>query len=1422
MSSLVRPDLQAQRAAIATAMTRDHGRLYGLLSRWQARPDDAGLQAKFEQALAASQARRAARADSQPAVTLDEALPIAREGERIAALIRTHQVVVIAGETGSGKTTQLPKLCLAAGRGVAGMIGCTQPRRIAARAVAARVAEELHSPLGEVVGYQVRFTDQVGEDSRIKFMTDGILLAEIASDRWLSRYDTLIIDEAHERSLNIDFLLGYLKRLLEKRPELKLIVTSATIDTERFARHFGDAPVVVVEGRTYPVEVRYRPLGEATGSGECHQGARQVAERPAMDGSAGDSGADKVSPRAVADDSEHGERSVNDAIVATVDEITREDPRGDVLVFLPGEREIRDAHLALERRKYRATEVLPLYARLSAKEQDRVFNPGPQRRIVLATNVAETSLTVPRIRYVVDPGYARVKRYSPRQKLDRLHIEPISQASANQRKGRCGRIAAGVCYRLYAEADFLARPAFTDPEIRRSSLAGVILRMLQLGLGRIEDFPFIEPPDERAIADGWQQLVELGAVGAPDRHGQRKLTEIGRQMARLPVDVKLARMLVAAQQHGCLRPMLVIAAFLGIQDPRERPPEAREAADQAHAPFADARSEFVGILRLWEGYRQAAEELTQSKLRDWCRKHFLGFLRMREWRELHRQLRLLCEASGWREEEPTASLQPLLAGSGQAVLPASKEERARRTRGELHRVARLARERGQTGAGSLPLPKGASDASTGLESEPGPVFTERVRAAAYQALHRALIAGLPTQIGHRTDKGDYQAPRQRRFLPFPGSALAKKPAPWLLAADLLDTQKIWGLTLAAIEPDWAIAELPHLLARRHFDPRWSRAQGDVIASEQIALFGLVLAPKRPVRYGPIDPAGAHAIFVEQALVPGEIDTRAGFLAANLKTLEQAREEEAKLRRAGLVADEAWQARWYRDRIPTEIHSAVQLDRWWKTLPEDRRAGLRWSLDDLLPGEGSEQDRYPKYLPLGDARLPLHYRFEPGAADDGVTLEVPLHLLGALDPARLSWLAPGFVADKAAALIRSLPKSMRRNYVPAPDFGRAFAEAFPQPSADAITGELARFLGRTTGAPVAALDFDEAVLEPHLRMNLRLRDEHGKVVAESRDLDGLRARFGERAGKAFAVRAGQALAAEGLRDFPATPIPEQVPGEAGVPAFPALVDCAPEGGDGAALRIFADHDEAAALHPLGVRRLLEIALADRLKQARKQLPVSPQMGLLYAALHEFDAGAAADAGARRDRLRADLAEAALNAVLADEALADIRTQDAFEACRERAGKRLFGEAMQRLQLAEQILAGVAEVRAALESPLMGWARGNLDDLQAQLAALVPPGFLRDTPAAALSRLPCYLRAMVLRAERAKRDPGRDQQRMLVLKPFTDALAAAARDGCLQRPDWQLLRWELEELRVSVFAQELGARGGVSVKKLAQRLAALGTA
>ena len=1334
------------RRAIDGALSRDRGRLNGLWSRWNAKPADAALRDAFASALQSSVAQRESRAAQLPQAPVDPALPIAAEADRIVELIRAHQVVVIAGETGSGKTTQLPKLCLAAGRGSAGMIGCTQPRRIAARAVARRVAEELQVPLGGAVGYQVRFTENVGEQTAVKFMTDGILLAEIQSDRWLSRYDTLIVDEAHERSLNIDFLLGYLKQLLQKRRDLKLIVTSATIDTARFAAHFEDAPVVSVEGRGYPVEVRYRPL-EGEGDDE-------------------------------------GDRTVLDGIVGACDEIVRESRIGDVLVFLPGEREIRDAHQALERRKYRHTEVLPLYARLSARDQDRVFNPGPQRRIVLATNVAETSLTVPRIHYVVDPGYARVKRYSPRQKLDRLHIEAISRASADQRKGRCGRIAPGTCYRLYSEADFASRPQYTDPEIRRAALAGVILRMLSLGLGRIEDFPFLEPPDPRAVADGWQTLAELGAIDE-----RRGLTPTGRTMARLPVDVKLARMLVAANAHGVLREMLVIASFLGIQDPRERPADQRAAADNAHALFADPKSEFVGILKLWDAFREAHEELTQSQLRKWADRHFLGFLRLREWRELHRQLKLLCDELGWdqyRATYPHPSPPPRV-GKGEQHAPATGSS--------------LPRQRGRTG-------EGVSTAGNETASAPHQ----------YAALHRALIAGLPTQLGNRGDRAIYDGPRGRRFQLFPGSPLAKKPPPWVLSALLLDTERVWALTNAAIEPEWAIDELPHLLSRRHHDPRWARSQGRVVGSEQVSLFGLVLAPKRPVHYGALYPEEARQIFVRDALLTGEINTRSAFLPRNLAALAKAKEEEAKQRRTGLVVDEDWQAQWYLDRLPPHVHNAQALDAWYAKLPKEEKVKLEWSLDELMVGDASEAARFPPFLPLGDVRLAVKYRFEPGASDDGMTVVVPLHLLNALDAARLSWLAPGFVADKAAALIKSLPKALRRNFVPAPDFARAFAEAFPQPTADAIEGELARFLHKVTGVALPATEFDAASIEPHLRANLRLLDMPSKggdgrsVLAESRDLAELRERFGARAAAAFAAHAATGMARRGLTTFPDTPIPETVPGAGGVPAYPALHD----EGDGASLSVHADRAEAQRRHPAGVRRLLHIALADRMKQARKQLPVQPKTALLYAAI---ESAAPREApGSDGDRLRADLVDGAFAALAAD-GLDAIRDAEAFAARRDAIAKDLFPEAMERLRQAEAILSLVAEARAKLDSKLIGWARGNLDDMRAQLAALVPPGFLRDTPAEALAEYPRYLRALALRGERALRDPTRDQARMLELKPFADALADAQASGAANDPEWQALRWDLEELRVSLFAQELGTRGGVSPKKLAARLARL---
>ncbi|HJU07560.1 MAG TPA: ATP-dependent RNA helicase HrpA, partial [Rhodanobacteraceae bacterium] len=841
----------------------------------------------------------AARAASIPEIRIDESLPIAVRADEIVELIRTHQVLVIAGETGSGKTTQLPKLCLAAGRGIEGMIGCTQPRRLAARAMARRVAAELGTEVGAKVGFQVRFDERVGEQALIKFMTDGILLSELSHDRTLSAYDTIILDEAHERSLNIDFLLGYLKTLLRKRRDLKLIVTSATLDTARFAAHFGNAPVLEVEGRAFPVEVRWRA--------------------PQRD------------------------ETISEQVIAALDNITHEDPRGDALVFLPGEREIRDVHLALNRRNYRHTEVLPLYARLSAAEQDRVFKPGAARRIVLATNIAETSLTVPRIRYVIDSGTARVKRYSQRSQIERLNIEAISQAAADQRAGRCGRVGPGVCVRLYDEADYATRPRYTDPEIKRSSLANVILTMLALGLGEVEKFPFIDPPEPRAIADGWRKLIELCAIDA-----QRRLTRIGRELARMPIDVQLARMLVEARRLHVFEQMLPIVTFLGIQDPRERPADKREAADAAHREFADPKSDFIGVLNLWNAYRAAHEDLAQSKLRDWCEKHFLSFLRIREWRELHRQLLLM---------EPGI-------GDGQ-------RGRSARTDSASSGVQR----------------KGLADAPP--PSTPNPHL--------YENIHRSLLAGLPTNVARKDDRGDCRGTRERRFRIFPGSALSKSAPQWLLAAQIVDLGgRVYAMHCARIEPRWIERQAAHLVRRTWHDPHWSRARGAVIAHEQVTLFGLTLIERRTITFAKQDPPLAHSIFLREALARCGLDARADFVRANARVLRQAQEIESQQRRADLLKSDEELAQFFTGKLPEEISSTATLDAWYRDAAPAQRAALRWSLDDVLTGNAHpDSSAFPPSLEFAGQRLRLEYRFAPGDPADGVTLHVPLALLNAI-------------------------------------------------------------------------------------------------------------------------------------------------------------------------------------------------------------------------------------------------------------------------------------------------------------------------------------------------------------------------------------------------------------------------------------------
>ncbi len=1313
------PTARTLRQQLDGVLTRDAGRLRARL-RSLARTGEPARSALGELArdIAASSAARAGRAASVPAIRLDDTLPIAQRGEEITRLLRSHQVLIVAGETGSGKTTQLPKLCLAAGRGVAGMIGCTQPRRLAARAMARRVAQELSGghddQPGGVVGFEVRFAKQWHDATLVKFMTDGILLAEMAHDRWLAAYDTLIIDEAHERSLNIDFLLGYLKQLLPRRRDLKLIVTSATIDTARFAEHFGGAPVVTVEGRAYPVEIRYRPLGEDSLPPVAGAGGRRL------------------------DGGHAAEMSLAERVSAALDDITHEDPRGDVLVFLPGEREIRDAHQALARRQYRHTEILPLYARLSVKEQDRVFHPGPARRIVLSTNVAETSLTVPRIRWVVDSGDARVKRYSRRSQIERLRIESISQAAANQRAGRCGRVGPGICVRLYDEADFAARPAYGDPEILRSALSDVILRMLDLGLGDVDSFPFLDPPDPRTINDGWWRLAEIGAVD-----DARRLTPVGRELARIPIDAQLARMLVEARAQQVVREVLPIVAFLGLQDPRERPVDKQAQADAAHRAFADPQSDFVGVLNLWQAYRAAHEELTQSKLRDWCAKHFLSFLRMREWRELHRQLLL----QGGNRESGTGD------GSGGPRQPAT--------------------------------PRSAS---------PDP--------DAYQAIHLSLLAGLPTNVARKDEEGTYRGTRERRFKVFPGSALAKKPPAWIFAAQVLDLGgRVWGLHCARIEPRWIEQQAAHLLKRTCSDPHWSRARGAVVAFEQVSLYGLVLAERRPVTFAKQDSTLAHAIFLREALARCDLDCRADFVHANQRVLDEAREIEAQQRREGLVKSDQDLATFFTGKLPEEVSSSAALDAWYRRAPAPERAALRWAAADVLEaGAQGDQGAFPATFAVGQQQLRLDYRFIPGDEADGVTLEVPLALLNAVPAARCEWLVPGLLAEKVATLIRTLPKALRRNFVPAPEFARAFTEA--EAARDASLADvLAAFLQRVTGVGITGAAFAGAALPPHLAMRFDVRDAHGHPLAQDRDLEALRQRFGSRAREAFTRHAEVAITREDVRAWNFDVIPRQTRAHDGMAAYPALVDL----GQVTALRVFENADEAAVAHHAGVVRLVRLTLAAEFKRAAKQLPLQPKLTMAFAS------------HGRAEDLRTDLVEGALADVLAVQDL-DVRDRGHWDALQAAVSHDLFAAAMARLQLAEPILAALAELQPWLKPARQGQAAASYADLRGQLDALLAPGFLRELPHARLAHLPRYLKAMRLRAEKLRGDPARDFSRLQQVLPYWRAVLDARASGAASEA-LETLRWLVEEWRVSVFAQTLKTAEPVSGKRMAQALAAM---
>ncbi|MDR5811380.1 ATP-dependent RNA helicase HrpA [Caballeronia sp. LZ019] len=1269
-----------------------------------------------------------------PPITFPEALPVSGRREEIARAIASNQVVIVSGETGSGKTTQLPKICLALGRGRgaggSGLIGHTQPRRIAASATGRRIAEELGTPFGEVVGYKVRFTDNLAPGASVKLMTDGILLAETQTDPLLNAYDTIIIDEAHERSLNIDFLLGYLKEILPKRPDLKLIVTSATIDAERFARHFGSderpAPVIEVSGRLYPVEVRYRPIEEESEAIRNAQG-----------------NAPKRNDRKT-------DRDLMEGIVDAVDELCRVGP-GDVLVFLPGEREIRDAAEALRKHHPPHTEILPLFARLSAQEQERVFRPSNARRIVLATNVAETSLTVPGIRYVVDTGMARVKRYSYRNKVEQLQIEPVSQAAANQRAGRCGRVADGVCIRLYDEADFQSRPRFTDPEILRSSLAAVILRMKSLHLTAIETFPFIEPPPGRAIADGYQLLNELGAVD-----DDNALTSLGRELARLPLDPRVGRMILAARDHHALSEVLVIASALSVQDPRDRPVEAQEQADQAHRQFVDERSEFLQWTRIWKWFEEAvAHKKSNKQLADACRANFLSHLRLREWRDVHSQLLTVVREQGWRLNETDAT---------------------------------------------------------------------------FEQIHLSLLTGLLGNIGMKADdEPHFLGARGIKFHLWPGSALLKKAGRWVMAGELVETSRLYARTIAKIEPEWIESVGAHLLRKSLSDAHWEKKAAQVVAFERATLYGLTIYARRRVTFGKQDPKYARELFIRGALVEGEFDTRLPFFAHNRKLVADIEQLEHKSRRQDVLVDDELIYGFYDSLIPEGIWTGAAFERWYRDA-QKKEGGeqlLFLSRDDLMRHEaaGVTTDLFPKRMTMSGIEMTLSYHFEPGAPRDGVTLTVPLYGLNQIDARRVEWLVPGMIKEKTQLLLKSLPQKLRRHVVPLPDYAAAFAErhAGPKFGAGGLIDALIADIREETQIAVKSADFRLETLPAHLFMNLKVIDEHGRQLAMGRNLAQLRAELGGQAQQQFqkltATAAFDALSGE----FNANPQqPQSQTAQSGESTalyenlttwnfgklpelleirrrgqtlfgYPALVDRVTH----CDVEVFDSPEEAARIHRAGLRRLFALQLREPIRYLERNLPGLREMSMQYMAL-----GTA-------DELRDQIVETALDRACLQDPLPD---DDAtFHARRDAAKGRLTLLAQEIARLAGTVLSEYAALvkKLAQAKPFAA----AYADMQSQLNALVGKRFVIDTPYPQLAHFPRYLKGMALRIDKLKADPARDARLVADFQPLAqNHQRALSQRGGVADARLTEYRWLLEELRVSLFAQELRTPMPVSVKRL----------
>ncbi|MER6374947.1 ATP-dependent RNA helicase HrpA [Streptomyces mirabilis] len=1273
--------------------------------------------AEIDAEVTKAEARMAERRTRVPAVTYPEQLPVSQKKSDIADAIRDHQVVIVAGETGSGKTTQIPKICLELGRGVRGMIGHTQPRRIAARTVAERVAEELDTPLGEAVGWKVRFTDQVNPDGTfVKLMTDGILLAEIQTDRELRAYDTIIIDEAHERSLNIDFLLGYLAQLLPKRPDLKVVITSATIDPERFSRHFGDAPIVEVSGRTYPVEVRYRPLLEEEGD---------------------DADRDQIT-----------------AITDAVEELQAEG-KGDILVFLSGEREIRDTADALTKKNYRFTEVLPLYARLSHAEQHRVFQPHTGRRIVLATNVAETSLTVPGIKYVIDPGNARISRYSHRTKVQRLPIEPVSQASANQRKGRCGRTSDGICIRLYSEDDFDTRPEFTDAEILRTNLASVILQMTAAGLGDIEKFPFIDPPDHRNIRDGVQLLQELGALDPSQKDVRKRLTDTGRKLAQLPVDPRLARMVLEADKNGCAREVMVIAAALSIQDPRERPADKQTQADQQHARFRDETSDFLAFLNLWRYVREQQKDRGSSAFRRMCKQEYLNFLRIREWQDIYSQLRTVAKQMGIHLNEDDA---------------------------------------------------------------------------AEQSVHVSLLAGLLSHVGMKdvketggesgrsTGKNEYLGARNAKFAIFPGSALFKKPPRFVMSAELVETSRLWARVNARIEPEWVEPLAEHLLKRTYSEPHWEKDQAAVMAYEKVTLYGVPIVAQRKINYGRIDPETSRDLFIRNALVEGDWRTHHKFFADNRKLLTEVEELEHRARRRDILVDDETLFDFYDQRVPAHVVSGAHFDSWWKHKRHDEPELLDFERSMLInerAGDVSKAD-YPDSWHQGRLKFRVTYQFEPGADADGVTVHIPLQVLNQVTDEGFDWQIPGLREEVVTELIRSLPKPIRRNYVPAPNFAKRFLDQ-AVPLQEPLATTLARELKRMVGVPVTADDFDWSRVPDHLKITFRIVDERRRKLAEDKDLSTLQLQLKPKARKAISQAAAATAEREGGESLERTGLTDWTIGtltrvfetrRAGQPvkAYPALVDDGPTANT-VSVRLFDTEAEQAQAMWTGTRRLI-----------LRNIPVNPAKFASDKLTNAQKLALSANPHGSVQALFDDCATAAADKLIGDFG-GPAWDEESYRKLYDKVRAEIVDTTVRTVGQVQQVLAAWQACERRLKATSSPTLLANLTDVRTQLNALVKPGFVTAT---GLRRLPDLMRYLVAADRRLQQMPTgvqRDTTRMEKVHEMQDEYAWLLEQMPQGRPVPQQvldIRWMIEELRVSYFAHALGTAYPVSDKRIVKAI------